>query len=103
MKEKLIPCKHCPGQAEDTVHKCDGEFGSGGCGEWLYGWFCEDEEDVKCDSCYYKCYHKAGTPQNVAEGRDDPYDYYFCAKSYWTSEPIDDYSNCVDYLIERES
>jgi hypothetical protein len=49
--KKLIPCKHCPGQAEDTALPCNGEFGSSGCGQWLFGWFCV--EDLTCDGCIY--------------------------------------------------
>jgi pentatricopeptide repeat protein len=62
-----------------------------------------DKEDVKCDTCHHKCYHKAGTFENVAHGADDPYDYEYCAKHHWTSEPVEDYSNCKDYLISEES
>ncbi len=39
-KRLVIPCRHCPGMADDTIIKCNNKFGSNDCGEWLLGWFC---------------------------------------------------------------
>lgn len=38
---------------------------------------------MKCDDCYFRCYHPPGSFQSVAEGGDDPYSYEYCAKGHW--------------------
>lgn len=54
-KYHILACKVCPGQAEDTELKCDGNIGSRSCSAWLYGWFCppylkesKDNADILC-------------------------------------------------------
>ena len=58
-----------------------------------------------CDSCFHEWFHPAGSYQNVVEGYDDPYNYWYCAEGHWggdicgdkPSQKDDPWRNCPDY------
>jgi len=56
----------------------------------------------KCESCYFCAFHSGGSWQAVAEGGDDPYAYWYCAKGHWSdaAPPAKDetyFDSCKDY------
>ena len=75
-------------------------------------------ETLKCETCKFMLFHSGGSFQDVAEGGDDPYSYYYCLEGHWSSmadiEEIveleeveefirkDPFKNCKDYkLLEK--
>ena len=61
-----------------------------------------------CDECIHLKHHLPGSVHAVAEGHDDPYDYWYCRKGWWDSDieftegewPGSD--DCKDYCPPRE-
>ena len=37
---------------------------------------------MSCDECVHNKYHAPGSILAVAEGNDDPYEYWYCAKGH---------------------
>ena len=57
-----------------------------------------------CAECLHCVHHHPGSIRSVAEGHDDPYDYWFCAKGNWEDAPDEDAeARCHDVLYPRES
>ena len=62
------------------------------------------EVEMKCLDCRNHRHHSPGHWTSVAEGRDDPYDYYYCAKHHWSEMPIqededeDAWDDCRDFM-----
>ena len=58
-----------------------------------------------CDSCQRLGFHRAGSFYAVAEGYDDPYNYWYCSEGHWCSDIHEDNSeqkddpwkDCKDY------
>lgn len=42
---------------------------------------------MKCDECKNKIFHTGGSFFAVAEGGDDPYDYWYCKVGHWDDDP----------------
>jgi len=59
-----------------------------------------------CDLCKFCKHHSAGSWVQVAEGRDDPYDYNYCERGHWENDhpdgrsvcEDDPYQDCKDYI-----
>lgn len=41
---------------------------------------------MNCEECIHNKHHLPGSRYAVAEGHDDPYEYWYCAMGYWDSE-----------------
>lgn len=75
----------------------------------------EEVRKMKCDDCENKAFHAGGGFLQVAEGGDDPYDYWYCKAGHWCDDPynyekfnkdiidgkeIDPWINCKDFEKE---
>lgn len=73
---------------------------------------------MKCDTCINKKFHVGGGFFQVAEGGDDPYDYFYCRVGYWDDDPenyekfnedvknnekVDPWIDCKDYICNEKN
>jgi hypothetical protein len=49
---------------------------------------------MSCEDCVHQIHHRPGSWYAVAEGHDDPYDYWYCRKGHWEGDE-NDADNCA--------